>query len=63
MAVLRTVQAAEIAGIRGVLVHAISEAAKRFYEAYGFLASPIDPMMLVITVEAAARILGGKGRR
>ena len=31
-AVLRTVQAAEIAGIRAILVHAISAAAKRFYE-------------------------------
>jgi predicted N-acetyltransferase YhbS len=29
-AVLRTVQAAEIAGIRAILVHAISEPAKRF---------------------------------
>src|ERR1035438_3894012 len=43
-AVLRTMQAAEIAGIRALLVHAISEAAKRFYEAYGFVASPVDPM-------------------
>jgi len=60
-AVLRTVQAAEIAGIRGVLVHAISEAAKRFYEAYGFIASPIDPMTLLITVAEAAGIIGGKG--
>ena len=62
-AVLRTVQAAEIAGIRGVLVHAISEAAKRFYESYGFIASPIDPMTLMITVAEAARIIGDKGRR
>jgi GNAT superfamily N-acetyltransferase len=35
-AVLRTVQAAEIAGIRAILVHAISEPAKRFYEGCGF---------------------------
>ena len=62
-AVLRTVQAAEIAGIRGVLVHAISDAAKRFYEGYGFIASPIDPMTLVITVAEAARMIGDKGRR
>ena len=57
-----TVQAAEIAGIRGVLVHAISEAAKRFYESCGFIASPIDPMTLVLTVAEAARIIGDKGR-
>ncbi|MGH9519557.1 MAG: GNAT family N-acetyltransferase, partial [Terriglobales bacterium] len=43
-AVLRTLQAAEIAGIRVILVHAISETARRFYEKHGFSASPIDPM-------------------
>jgi len=31
-AILRTLQAAEIAGIRAILVHAISEEAKQFYE-------------------------------
>src|SRR2546425_5444577 len=31
-AILRTLQAAEIAGIRAILVHAISEDAKKFYE-------------------------------
>lgn len=56
-AVLRIVQAAEIAGIRAVLVHAISERAQRFYQKYGFIASPADPMTLMITVAEAARIL------
>ena len=56
-AVLRTVQAAEIAGIRAVLVHAISERAKRFYEKWGFIASPIDPMTLMVTVTEAAKML------
>jgi hypothetical protein len=56
-AVLRTFQAAEIAGIRGILVHAISEAAKRFYQSYGFVPSPIDPMTLIVTVVEAARLL------
>jgi GNAT superfamily N-acetyltransferase len=54
-AILRTVQAAEIAGIRGLLVHAISEAAKRFYERHGFIVSPVDPMTLVITIAEAQR--------
>ena len=57
-AVLRTMQAADIAGIRTVLVHAISEPAKRFYERYGFVASPVDPITVMITVAEAARILG-----
>jgi len=59
-AVLRTAQAAAIAGIRGILVHAISAAAKRFYESYGFIASPVDPMTLVINVAEAAKILASR---
>jgi GNAT superfamily N-acetyltransferase len=62
-AVLRTVQAAEIAGIRAVLVHAISEAAKRFYEGYGFVASPVDPLTVMITVAEAVKILGDEDMR
>ena len=59
-AVLRTLQAAEIGGIRAILVHAISEDAKRFYERYGFRASPVDPMTLMITVHDAEKVLSGK---
>jgi len=59
-AVLRTMQAAEIAGIRAILVHAISEQAKRFYEKHGFIPLPADPMTLMITVTEAARIFAGK---
>lgn len=58
-AVLRTVQAAEIAGIRAILVHAISETAKRFYERYGFVGSPVDPMTVMMPVAEAMKILGG----
>ena len=56
-AVLRTMQAADIAGIRVILVHAISPAAKRFYENYGFVSSPVDPMTVMITVPEAVRAL------
>jgi GNAT superfamily N-acetyltransferase len=56
-AILRTLQAAEIAGIRAILVHAISEPAKRFYENWGFISSPIDPMTLMVTVAEARRAL------
>ncbi len=45
---LRLLNAAEILGIRGVVVHAISDEARAFYEAVGFLPSPSDPMMLMI---------------
>jgi GNAT superfamily N-acetyltransferase len=50
-AVLRTAQAAAIVGSRGLLVHAISEAAKRFYEHHGFVASPSHPMTLVLSLK------------
>ena len=59
-AVLRTVQAAEIAGIRAILVHAISESAKRFYQKLGFMESPTNPMTMMITVQAAADTLAKK---
>lgn len=58
-AVLRTLQAADIAGIRAMLVHAISDEAKRFYERCGFQASPVDPMTLMITLRDAHQILIG----
>ena|SRR5947209_2390778 len=61
-AVLRIVQAAEIAGIRAILVHAISERAKRFYEKSGFVASPIEPMTLMITVAEARKALEDKSQ-
>ena len=50
-AVLRTAQAADILGIRGILVHAISDEAKAFYERYGFNASPNLPMTLVLSLK------------
>jgi hypothetical protein len=52
-AVLRTLQANEIAGIGALLVHAISDQAKRFYERYGFAPSEVEPMTLMITLKEA----------
>jgi GNAT superfamily N-acetyltransferase len=62
-AVLRTLQAAQLGGIRAILVHAISEEAKRFYARHGFVASPIDPMTLMITVVDAENALRSGGWR
>lgn len=50
-AVLRVRQAAAIMGIRGILVHAISDDARRFYEHHGFSASPTNPMTLVLSLK------------
>jgi GNAT superfamily N-acetyltransferase len=60
-AVLRTLQVAELAGVRALLVSAISENAKRFYEKFGFISSPADPQSLMITVAEAARVLARIG--
>lgn len=50
-AVLRTLQAAGILAIRGLLVHAISAEARRFYEHNGFIPSPTQPMTLVLSLK------------
>jgi GNAT superfamily N-acetyltransferase len=46
----RVVQAANTIGVRGILVHAISERARNFYLALGFDECPDQPMMLVVTL-------------
>ena len=56
-AVLRTLKAAEIAGIRALLVHALHEEAARFYRHLGFLESPVDPRVLALPVQAARKAL------
>jgi len=47
-AVLRTAQVADQAGVRGLLVHALSSDAKRFYAKWGFVESPTEPMTLMV---------------
>ena len=47
---LRVLQAADIIGVRGILVDAISDRAKSFYEALGMMVSPIDSMTLMVTL-------------
>lgn len=57
-AIRRAIQAADIAGVTTLLVHAISEQARRFYVSRGFIESPVRPMTLCLmlaTVEQALR--------
>lgn len=49
-ACLRVMAAADAIGIRGMIVHALSESARAFYEQVGFEASPLDPMTLMATL-------------
>jgi hypothetical protein len=46
----RVLHAADSIGIRGIIVHAISESAKRFYLAVGFEPRPIEPATLMVTL-------------
>ena len=44
----RVLQASEQIGVRGILVHAASEAARAFYLHMGFEPSPLDPSSLML---------------
>jgi predicted N-acetyltransferase YhbS len=50
-AAMRVLQAADAIGIRGVVVHALSDDARRFYLALGFTECPNDPLVLVVTLQ------------
>ena len=50
-ALRRTLQAADIAGIRAVIVHAKDDDAKRFYEHFDFDPSPTDPYHLFLLIK------------
>ena len=47
-AVNRAVAVSHNAGVRSLLVHALDERAKQFYEHYGFQESPQHPMTLML---------------
>jgi GNAT superfamily N-acetyltransferase len=46
----RVIHAAEAIGIRGMVVHALSEEAKAFYLRLGLDESPLEPMTLMVTI-------------
>ena len=58
-AMLRTVQAADIAGIRAFAVHAKDDPARRFYEHFGFAPSPTDPLHLFLLLKDVKSFLSG----
>jgi GNAT superfamily N-acetyltransferase len=57
-AMRRTLQAADIAGIRAFAVHAKDEPARRFYEHFGFIPSPTDPLHLFLLIKEIRRAAG-----
>jgi GNAT superfamily N-acetyltransferase len=57
-ALLRTVQAGDIAGIRALLVHAKDETARAWYMKYDFESSPTDPLHLFLLLKDIRAIVG-----
>ena len=51
-AVNRAVAVSQNAGVRALLVHALHEKAKQFYEHYGFAPSPTHPMTLMLRLSS-----------
>lgn len=56
-ALLRTAQAADIAGIRSLLVHAKDDVARRWYESWEFEPSPTDPYHLFLMLKDLKSLL------
>jgi len=57
-AMQRTLQAADIAGIRAIAVHAKDEAARSFYQRFDFIPSPTDALHLFVLLKDIRRIVG-----
>jgi len=55
-ATLRTLQAADIAGIRALVVHAKDEAARKFYDRFDFLPSPTDSLHFFMLLKDLRKI-------
>jgi GNAT superfamily N-acetyltransferase len=58
-AALRVHQAADVIGIRGIAVHALSEDVRKFYLALGFSECPNQPLLLVVTLRDLRSALAG----
>ena len=62
-AALRVLQAADIIGVRGMLVDAISHDAKAFHLALGMTVSPLDPMTFLEANGDSYHLKQSKGQR
>lgn len=56
-AMLRAVHVARDAGVFAILLHALSDQAKRFYLSRGFVESPLQSMTLMMTLATVRSIL------
>jgi predicted N-acetyltransferase YhbS len=56
-ALKRIEEAADIVGVRAVLVHAVDDIARAFYEHFNFEPSPVDPFQLMLLVKDLRKAL------
>lgn len=56
-ALLRTLQAADIGGLRALVVHAKDSPAKAWYEKFGFASSPLDEFHLMLLLKDVRKIV------
>jgi Acetyltransferase (GNAT) family. len=56
-ALVRTLAAAEIAGLRAFAVHAKDDEARAFYERFDFIAAPTDPMHLFVLLKDVGALI------
>lgn len=56
----RTLQAADIAGLRAFAVHAKDDEARAFYERFDFIPSPADPFHLFVLLKDIKAMLEGR---
>jgi len=57
-ALRRCLAASEIADVRGVVAHAIDEAALGFYERHGFIRSPLGERVMLMPIETVRSLIG-----
>ena len=56
-AIIRSVRAADLIGVRALLVDAVDDTARNLYSHLGFTPSPTDPMHLLLSIKDARRIV------
>jgi ribosomal protein S18 acetylase RimI-like enzyme len=57
-ALRRCIAASEIAGIRGIVAHAIDDTAVAFYESHGFILSPLGDRVMLMPIETVRSLVG-----
>jgi predicted N-acetyltransferase YhbS len=57
-AILRSLEASDIIGVRALLVHALNDTARAFYAHFDFEPSPTDPLHLLLLIKDARAVVG-----